>query len=142
MLEKIRDGVGVAELMSTGQKLLGRRQTLPGVPETVGEVQVEGTFPDGTKLLTARAPSGISTRPSVPAGSVAFERGRRQQHEDDAKRIGHGRRLRCTSPSSPRTATSSSRSTAPSCPRRRWRRSATRRRSRRARFCARRARSR
>ena len=56
MLEKIRDGVGVAELMQTGQQLLGRRQTLPGVPEVVQEVQVEGTFPDGTKLLTVHRP--------------------------------------------------------------------------------------
>ena len=56
MLEKIRDGVGVAELMHTGQQLLGRRQTLPGVPEVVQEVQVEGTFPDGTKLLTVHRP--------------------------------------------------------------------------------------
>lgn len=56
MLEKIRDGVGVAELMETGQKLLGRRQTLPGVPELISNVQVEGTFPDGTKLLTVHRP--------------------------------------------------------------------------------------
>jgi len=56
MLEMIRDGVGVAELMETGQRLLGTRQVLPGVAATVGEVQVEGTFPDGTKLLTVHAP--------------------------------------------------------------------------------------
>ena len=61
MLEKIRDGVGVAELMQTGQQLLGRRQTLPGVPEVVQEVQVEGTFPDGTNYSRSIGPSPLKT---------------------------------------------------------------------------------
>ena len=56
MLEMIRDGESVATLMTRGQQLLGRRQVLPGVPSLVGEVQVEGTFPDGTKLLTVHSP--------------------------------------------------------------------------------------
>ena len=56
MLEMIRDGEPVSKLMGVGQKLLGRRQVMPGVASLVAEVQVEGTFPDGTKLLTVHSP--------------------------------------------------------------------------------------
>jgi urease subunit gamma/beta len=56
LLELIRDGRRVAELMDLGRRLLGRRQVLPGIPELVHEVQVEGTFPDGTKLVTVHHP--------------------------------------------------------------------------------------
>src|SRR6476619_6625235 len=56
LLEFIRDGKRVAELMDLGRKFLGRRQVLPGVPEMITEVQVEGTFPDGTKLVTVHHP--------------------------------------------------------------------------------------
>jgi urease subunit gamma/beta len=56
LLELIRDGRRVAELMDLGRRLLGRRQVLPGIPELVSEVQVEGTFPDGTKLVTVHDP--------------------------------------------------------------------------------------
>ncbi len=56
LLEFIRDGRRVAELMDLGKKLLGRNQVVPGVPEMVREVQVEGTFPDGTKLVTVHHP--------------------------------------------------------------------------------------
>lgn len=56
LLELIRDGHGVAELMDLGRHMLGRRQVLAGVPEMVDEVQVEGTFPDGTKLVTVHHP--------------------------------------------------------------------------------------
>src|ERR1700729_1010008 len=56
MLELIRDGRSVAELMDLGRQLLGHRQVMPGVPEMVAEVQVEGTFPDGTKLVTVHHP--------------------------------------------------------------------------------------
>jgi len=56
MLEFIRDGRRVAELMDLGRKLLGRRQVMAGVPELVAEVQIEGTFPDGTKLVTVHHP--------------------------------------------------------------------------------------
>src|SRR5215218_4509036 len=52
VLEFIRDGRPVAELMDLGRRLLGRRQVMAGVPEMIHEVQVEGTFPDGTKLVT------------------------------------------------------------------------------------------
>ena len=56
MLEFIRDGKSVAELMDTGRRLLGRRQVMSGIPELVVEVQIEGTFPDGTKLVTVHHP--------------------------------------------------------------------------------------
>ncbi len=56
LLELVRDGRRVAELMDLGRRLLGRRQVMPGVPELVPEVQVEGTFPDGTKLVTVHHP--------------------------------------------------------------------------------------
>jgi urease subunit gamma/beta len=56
LLELIRDGRSVAELMDLGRRLLGRAQVMPGVPELMVEVQVEGTFPDGTKLVTVHHP--------------------------------------------------------------------------------------
>jgi urease subunit gamma/beta len=56
ILELIRDGRRVAELMDVGRQLLGRRQVMAGVPELLTEVQVEGTFPDGTKLVTVHHP--------------------------------------------------------------------------------------
>ncbi len=56
LLEFIRDGRSVAELMDLGRKLLGRNQVMSGIPEMIAEVQVEGTFPDGTKLVTVHHP--------------------------------------------------------------------------------------
>jgi urease len=57
MMEKIRDGCNtVAELMQVGKTLLGRNQVQPGVASLISTVQVEATFPDGTKLLTVHAP--------------------------------------------------------------------------------------
>jgi urease len=57
MMERIRRGdLDVASLMSMGQGLLGRRQVMDGVPKLVKDVQVEATFPDGTKLLTVHSP--------------------------------------------------------------------------------------
>lgn len=56
ILEFIRDGRSVSDLMNLGRQLLGRRQAMTGVPEMVVEVQVEGTFPDGTKLVTVHHP--------------------------------------------------------------------------------------
>ena len=52
ILEGIRDGKSVAELMSFGATILGKQDVMEGVPEIIHEVQVEGTFPDGTKLVT------------------------------------------------------------------------------------------
>jgi urease subunit gamma/beta len=59
LLELIRDGRSVAELMDLGRRMLGRAQVLPGVPELIAEVQVEGTFPDGTKLVTVHRPVAL-----------------------------------------------------------------------------------
>jgi urease gamma subunit len=56
VLEGARDGRSVAELMSTGREVLRRDDVLPGVPEMVDDVQVEATFPDGTKLVTLHHP--------------------------------------------------------------------------------------
>jgi urease subunit gamma/beta len=56
LLELIRDGRGVSELMDLGRRLLGRNQLMPGVPEMIHDVQVEGTFPDGSKLVTVHHP--------------------------------------------------------------------------------------
>jgi urease subunit gamma/beta len=56
LLEFIRDGESVATLMNKGKQLLGTNDVLPGVPEMVHEVQIEGTFPDGTKLVTVHNP--------------------------------------------------------------------------------------
>lgn len=60
LLELVRDGtLGVADLMDVGRRILGRRQVLPGVPDLVHEVQVEGTFEDGTKLVTVHDPIAL-----------------------------------------------------------------------------------
>jgi urease subunit gamma/beta len=56
LLEFIRDGRSVADLMDLGRQLLGRADVLDGVADMVEEVQVEGTFPDGTKLVTVHHP--------------------------------------------------------------------------------------
>ena len=56
ILEFIRDGRRVAELMDLGRQFLGRAEVMDGVPEMVHEVQIEGTFPDGTKLVTIHNP--------------------------------------------------------------------------------------
>jgi urease subunit gamma len=56
IMEAARDGKSVAEIMSAGTKILARNQVMEGVPEMIHEVQVEATFPDGTKLLTVHDP--------------------------------------------------------------------------------------
>src|SRR5436190_18854422 len=56
LLEFIRDGKTVAELMDLGRQFLGRNQVMAGVPEMIYDVQVEGTFPDGSKLVTVHHP--------------------------------------------------------------------------------------
>ncbi len=56
ILEGIRDGRSVSELMSFGMTILMRDDVMEGVPEMLSEVQVEGTFPDGTKLVTIHNP--------------------------------------------------------------------------------------
>ena len=56
ILEGARDGRTVAELMSFGATVLARAQVMEGVPEMIPEIQVEATFPDGTKLVTVHNP--------------------------------------------------------------------------------------
>ena len=56
ILEGAREGRTVADLMSHGTTLLGRDDVMDGVPEMIDEVQVEATFPDGTKLVTVHNP--------------------------------------------------------------------------------------
>ncbi len=56
VLEGARDGRSVAELMSLGREVLQREQVMEGVPEMLHDVQVEATFPDGTKLVTVHDP--------------------------------------------------------------------------------------
>ena len=56
IIEGARDGRSVAELMSHGTELLTRADVMDGVPEMITEVQVEATFPDGTKLVTVHQP--------------------------------------------------------------------------------------
>jgi urease gamma subunit len=56
ILEGIRDGRSVSELMAAGLGILRRDDVMEGVPEMIDEVQVEGTFPDGTKLVTVHRP--------------------------------------------------------------------------------------
>ncbi|MFJ9823720.1 urease subunit gamma [Streptomyces sp. NPDC101160] len=56
VLEGARDGRTVAELMATGRKVLSRDEVMDGIPEMIHDVQVEATFPDGTKLVTVHDP--------------------------------------------------------------------------------------
>ena len=56
VMEGARDGKTVAELMSEGRSVLTRDEVMDGVPEMIADIQVEATFPDGTKLVTVHQP--------------------------------------------------------------------------------------
>jgi urease subunit gamma len=56
IIEGARDGRTVAELMSFGKSILTRAEVMEGIPEMIPEIQVEATFPDGTKLVTVHQP--------------------------------------------------------------------------------------
>ncbi|NMX66426.1 urease subunit gamma [Pseudomonas sp. WS 5111] len=56
LLEGARDGRTVADLMHFGTTLLSREQVMEGIPEMISDIQVEATFPDGTKLVTVHQP--------------------------------------------------------------------------------------
>src|SRR5436190_15269916 len=82
ILEGARDGRSVADLMSDGTRLLARSQVMDGVADMIHEVQVEATFPDGTKLVTVHNPIGGSRRtaprpqPAVQGGTNVASAGR------------------------------------------------------------------
>ena len=56
VLEGARDGLSVAQLMSLGRTILTREDVMEGIPEMIPDIQIEGTFPDGTKLVTVHQP--------------------------------------------------------------------------------------
>lgn len=56
VMEGARDGRSVAELMQDGARVLTREDVMPGVPEMIHDIQIEATFPDGTKLVTVHEP--------------------------------------------------------------------------------------
>lgn len=56
LLERIREGESVADVMRAGAQVLARQDVMEGVPEMITEIQIEGTFPDGTKLVTVHDP--------------------------------------------------------------------------------------
>ena len=58
LLERARDGHSVSELMDAGRRVLTREDVMEGVPEMIDDVQIEATFPDGTKLVTVHRPIG------------------------------------------------------------------------------------
>lgn len=79
VLEGARDGRTVAELMSSGRKVLSREEVMEGVPEMIENVQVEATFPDGTKLVTIHGPfpdAAGDEEPVVSQGRWTSPRGR------------------------------------------------------------------
>jgi urease subunit gamma len=55
-MEMARDGKSVADIMSAGREILGRKDVMEGVPEMIAMIQVEPTFPDGSKLVTIHEP--------------------------------------------------------------------------------------
>jgi urease subunit gamma len=63
VMEGARDGKSVAELMSEGRRVLYRDQVMEGIAEMIQEVQIEATFPDGTKLVTVHDPIGVRHDP-------------------------------------------------------------------------------
>ena len=70
VMEAARDGRGVAELMQAGREVLTADDVLPGVAQLLPEVQIEATFPDGTKLVTVHDPIGPGTSTAPPAAAV------------------------------------------------------------------------
>lgn len=73
LLEMARDGLSVTELMSAGRKILTAKDVMDGVPEMISEIQLEATFPDGTKLVTVHEPI-IPENKLIP-GEILTEEG-------------------------------------------------------------------
>lgn len=81
VVEGARDGRSVAELMRDGAKVLTRDQVMDGIAEMIHEIQVEATFPDGTKLVTVHEPirdavpvAAVAKKPAAKAGAKAASR--------------------------------------------------------------------
>ncbi|MBB3771248.1 urease subunit gamma/beta [Angulomicrobium tetraedrale] len=74
VIEGARDGKSVAELMTLGAQVLTRDQVMPGVAEMIYDIQVEATFPDGTKLVTVHEPIPWHSGPGAP-GELLIEEG-------------------------------------------------------------------
>lgn len=73
VVEGARDGRSVADLMAAGADLLTPEQVMEGVPEMIHEIQVEATFPDGTKLVTVHQPIRLGTPAAIPGEVVTGE---------------------------------------------------------------------
>ncbi|WP_374449898.1 urease subunit gamma [Stella sp.] len=73
VVEGARDGRSVADLMAAGADLLTPEQVMEGVPEMIHEIQVEATFPDGTKLVTVHRPIRLGTPAAVPGEVVTAD---------------------------------------------------------------------
>jgi urease subunit gamma/beta len=71
LLERVRDGKSVTELMQLGTKLLSADDVMDGVPEMINEIQLEATFPDGTKLVTVHEP--IRPNGNIRPGEYFFD---------------------------------------------------------------------
>jgi urease subunit gamma/beta len=74
VVEGARDGKTVAELMTLGTTVLSPEQVMPGVAEMIVEIQVEATFPDGTKLVTVHEPIASAHNAGAP-GEILYEEG-------------------------------------------------------------------
>ena len=85
ILEGIRDGNTVADLMSAGTTILKRDDVMEGVPEMIHEVQVEGTFPDGTKLVTVHNPIRWSRANTDTLIQMMDDLKIRKETDDDAE---------------------------------------------------------
>lgn len=87
LMELARDGQDVAELMKMGTKMLTSKDVFEDVPALLTEVQVEATFPDGTKLVTVHHPIADAPNASIPAGAILPKEGTIE--------LNAGKRTRC-----------------------------------------------
>ena len=86
LLEMARDGKSVAEIMSDGRKILTRSDVMDGIAEMIHEVQVEATFPDGTKLITVHEPIGAAATPLALSRSRRPNKAKRKVPSGAARR--------------------------------------------------------
>ncbi len=73
LLERAREGASVTELMRLGTRLLTADDVMEGIPEMIGEIQLEATFPDGTKLVTVHSPIRDGKKPDRTPGEYFFD---------------------------------------------------------------------